>query len=460
MNRKHWLTTVIVIAVLLIAFFIFPRSNTETITISTTVSKGPFKILVYASGQLEAQNSENISVPESLRDRDIRIYEIKITDLVEEGSVVDSGDYVATLDQKAVEEVLTKAQEEMEQAFNNFEDAKMDSNLNLSNYRDQIINAKEQVEEMQIILDESKFESPAVIRKAEMDKDKALRKLEQEEKGYELKERQAVSKVERNKIELRGKESRVIKLEGVYNSLIITAPKAGMVIYGKERMGEKIKVGSTVSPFMPMIATLPDLSSMLSITYVNEIDISKVKKGQKVTLGIDAIPEKQLEGEVVSVANIGQPMPKSDAKVFEVKIRVFGNVDDLKPSMTTSNTIQTAAFQDTLFIPTEAVFENDSLQYVYVKNGGVVKQIVDLGDQNDNHILINGGLSAGDKVLLTEPENAEELEFAGMEIYLKIKERKVREEEEAKKAVEEDKKKSFKLQNKKSNGGGGMFIIG
>ena len=178
MNRKLWLTTVIVIAVLLIAYFVFSRSETESITISTTVSKGPFEILVYASGQLEAQNSENISVPESLRDRDIRIYEIKITDLVEEGSVVDSGDYVATLDQKAVEEVLTKAEEELEQAVNNFEDAKMDSNLNLSNYRDQIINAKEQVEEMQIILDESKFESPAVIRKAEMDKDKALRKLQ------------------------------------------------------------------------------------------------------------------------------------------------------------------------------------------------------------------------------------------------------------------------------------------
>ena len=413
MNKKLWLTTVIVTAVLLLAFFVFPRSENEPSQITTTVLKGPFEILVFASGQLEAQNSENITVPESLRDRDIRIYEIKITDLVEEGSVVDSGDYVATLDQKAVEEVLTKAQEELEQAFNNFEDAKMDSNLTLSNFRDQIINAEEQVEEMQIILEESKFESPAIIRKAEMNKDKALRKLEQEEKGYELKERQAISKVERNKIELRRRESRVSKLEKVYNSLVITAPKAGMVIYGKDRMREKIKVGSTVSPFMPMIATLPDLSSMLSITYVNEIDISKVAKGQKVSLGIDAIPEKRLKGEIVSVANIGQPMPKSDAKVFEVKIRVFGNVDDLKPSMTTSNIIQTATFQDTIFISSEAVFENDSLQYVYLENSKVVKQIVDLGDQNDNYILIRKGLNAGDKILLTEPVNAEELDIKG-----------------------------------------------
>lgn len=460
MNRKIWIAAFIVIAISLLAYFVFPSSKSESIEITTKVQKGSFEILVFASGQLEAQNSENISLPESLRDRDIRIYEIKITDLIEEGTVVDSGQYVATLDQKAVEEVLNTAIEELEQTFNSFEDAKMDSNLTLSNFRDQIINAKEQVEEMQIILDESKFESPAVIRKAEMDLNKAKRKLGQEVKGYELKERQAVSKVERNKIELNRKQSRVKKLKDVYNSLVITAPKDGMVIYGKDRMREKIQVGSTVRSYMPMIATLPDLSSMISITYVNEIDISKLAKGQKVSIGIDAIPEKQLEGEIVSVANIGQPMPKSDAKVFEVKIRVFGNVTDLKPAMTTSNIIQTASFSDTLFIPTEAIFENDTLQYVYLQKKKIVKQIVDLGDQNENFIIVNKGLGEADVVLLTEPINADELKLEGIEIYKEMRARKAKEEEEAKKAIEADKKKPFKPGGKKSEGNGNIFIIG
>ena len=275
-----------------------------------------------------------------------------------------------------------------------------------------------------------------------------------------LKESQDVSKVERNKSELRQRQDRVEKLKNVYNSLIIKAPKAGMVIYGKDRQREKITVGSSVSPYMPMIATLPDLTSMLSITYVNEIDISKVKRGQKVSLGIDAIPEKHLDGEVVSVANIGQPLPKSDAKVFEVKIRVFGDVSDLKPSMTTSNIIQTATFEDTLYIPAEAVFQNDSMQFVYVENSKVVKQVVDLGDQNDNYILVHKGLKEGDILLMTEPANSEDLLFKGMEIYQEIKERKAKQEEEAQKALEEEKKKPFKLQNKKSEEGSSFIIIG
>ncbi len=460
MNKKYWLALATVIILFILAFLVFRPATDESSKISTTVVRGPFEILVFASGQLEAQNSENITVPGNLRDRDVRIYEIKITDLIEEGTVVDSGDCVATLDQKAVEENLNNAEEELEQALNSFEDAKMDSNLNLSNYRDQIINARENVEEMQIILEESKYESPAIIRKAEMDLDKAIRKLEQEKKGYELKERQAISKVERNKIELRQRQDRVRKLKDVYNSLIIKAPKAGMVIYGRDRTREKITVGSSVSTYMPTIATLPDLTSMLSITYVNEIDISKVKKGQKVMLGIDAIPDKTLEGEVVTVANIGQPLPKSDAKVFEVKIRVFGDVSDLKPSMTTSNVIQTATFEDTIYIPSEAVFANDSMQFVYVENSKVVKQVVDLGDQNDNYVLVRKGLNEGDNILMTEPANSEELEIEGLEIYRQIKERKAKEEEEAKKALEEDKKKPFKLQNKKSDGGSSIIIIG
>jgi len=461
MNRRTWLIVIGVIATVFLGYLLLPASNTSSSEITTRVQKGPFEILVYSSGQIEAQNSEKIIVPKQLQDRDVRIYEINITDIIEEGTVVDSGDYVATLDQKTVEEVLNTAREELETAINEYQDAKMDSNLTLSGVRDQIINAREEVEEFQIVLDESVYESPSIIRKAEMDLDKARRKLEQENNGYALKKRQAEAKVARKRLQMEQRQTRVSKLSDIYNSLVITAPKQGMVTYSKDHSGEKIKVGSTVSPWMPEIATLPDMSAMLSLTYVNEIDISRVKKGQRVVLGIDAIPGKELEGEVVSVANIGQPMPKSDAKVFEVKIRVFGDVSDLKPAMTTSNVIYTATYQDTLFIPAEAVFENDSLQFVYLKKGKIVKQVVDLGDQNENQILLRKGLQAGDELLLTEPEDAEDLKITGLDIYQEIMQRKEAQEAEEQKKIEADKKKPYiPNNNQKGNPSGGMIIFG
>ena len=81
-------------------------------------------------------------------------------------------------------------------------------------------------------------------------------------------------------------------------------------------------------------------------------------------------PKKELKGEVFNVANIGQPMPKSDAKVFEVKIRIYGYDPLLKPAMTTSNTIVTGVYNDKLIISSEAVFSNDSVKFVFLKKKG------------------------------------------------------------------------------------------
>ncbi|NOY95404.1 MAG: HlyD family efflux transporter periplasmic adaptor subunit [Chlorobi bacterium] len=459
MKQKYLLPGIVIILLLIAAFFIVSsRSSDEGTRVSTTVQRGPFEIPVYTSGQLEAENSVQIVMPGELSSRNVRIWEINITDIVEEGTVVDSGDYIASLDFKTVEELLNTAKDELEQAFNDFEDAKMDSNLNLSNIRDQIINAREEVEEMQIILDESIYESPSIIRKAEMDLEKAKRKLEQEIRGYGLKKQQAVSRVDRKHIELRQRQTRVNDLSKVYESLRIKAPKPGMVIYAKDRFGDKIKVGSSVSQWMPTIATLPDLTSMISITYVNEIDISKIKVGQKVKIGIDALPGKILEGQVITVANIGQPLPKSDAKVFEVKVKIFGYVNNLKPAMTTSNIIQTGLFPDTLFIPTDAVFENDSMQYVFLDNGSIVKQVVDLGDENENYIMVRKGLQEGDVILLTKPGAPDDLPIKGMDVYREIKKRKGIEEKEAQKAIEEDKKKPVKLNNKPGTPGQNNII--
>jgi HlyD family secretion protein len=73
-------------------------------------------------------------------------------------------------------------------------------------------------------------------------------------------------------------------------------PKSGMVIYHREWNGSRRTVGSSISPWDLTVATLPDLSSMMSRTYVNEIDVSKVKAGQDVRIGVDAFPERQYTG--------------------------------------------------------------------------------------------------------------------------------------------------------------------
>ena len=429
MNKKKLLIILSASIALSIIIFFSLISKTGEEEILCQVKRGSIEVKVHTSGQLESENSQNILLPSVLSSQNVRVYEIKITDLIEEGSVVDSGQYIATLDHKVIEEVLTTAKLDLEAAMIVVEDAKLDSNLNLSNYRDLISNSKSDVEERKIDLAESVYESPSVIKKAEMDLAKAERKLEQDIKGLAMRQRQLNSQMARRNIDLDLKKKRVEDLTKLYDALIIKAPKPGMVIYARDRFGIKIQIGSVLTPWNPIIATLPDMTKMISETFVNEIDIAKVKVGQKATISIDAFPEKELKGEVISVANIGQPMPKSDSKVFAVNIRIFGTDHDLKPAMTTGNIIQTGIYNNKLYVPSEAIFDTDSTRFVYLKKkNNIVKQIVDIGEENEDYSIINKGVSEGDVLLLNEPEKSEDIETVGWDIYqeqlLNHKERK------------------------------------
>ncbi|WP_439183659.1 efflux RND transporter periplasmic adaptor subunit [Carboxylicivirga taeanensis] len=410
----------IVIGILIILFI--PETQSTAHLLSVKVKKGDFIAQVYSTGQLQTENSELIVLPKEMSSRNIDLYEIKVSHLVEEGTVVDSGGYVATLDHAAVEELRTKAQEELETALNAYEDAKIDTNLNLSILRDELLNGLVDLEEKQLILEQSIYESPAVKRKARLDVERSQRDLEQKQRNYKLKEKQDEYKVFRAWEKVKKRQQKVKDINELFKVLEVKAPKPGMVIYSYSQFGKKIKAGSSVSRWRPQIAELPDFSSMLSKTFINEIDISKVKVGQTVTVGVDAFPEKSFKGEVITVANIGQVIPNSDTKVFEVAIKLEGTDSDLRPAMTTSNIINTAHIRNTLSAPLECIFSNDSLSYAFVKAGksDYRKQIIEPGISNENYIQLLAGVDEQDELLMNTPDGADKKPFDGIEIYKRL----------------------------------------
>jgi hypothetical protein len=68
-------------------------------------------------------------------------------------------------------------------------------------------------------------------------------------------------------------------------------------------------------------------------------------------------------------------------------------------------------------------------------DGKNTKQIIEPGEENENFVVVRQGLTEGQQIYLTEPENAEGFALAGIEIYNDIQRKK--EEEKAKKAEEE-----------------------
>jgi RND family efflux transporter MFP subunit len=206
-------------------------------------------------------------------------------------------------------------------------------------------------------------------------------------------------------------------IQEVIQNFTVRAPAPGMVIYIKEWNGKKRTAGAQIGAWDPTVATLPDLSGMESITYVNEIDVRKVEKGQPVVITLDADPSKKLNGKVTAVANVGEQRPNADAKVFEVKVTVEKPDTTLRPGMTTGNAIETAAVKDVLFIPIEAVNSDaEGMPFVFKKAGGrVVKQEIATGAMNDDEVVVARGLEEGDEILLLPPPNRDDLDVARLE---------------------------------------------
>ncbi|HEX2968387.1 MAG TPA: HlyD family efflux transporter periplasmic adaptor subunit [Bacteroidales bacterium] len=432
--KKTVIISGVAVAVVIIAVIIIGRirSKGEVANLYVEAKQGAFDIIVTTTGELQAKNSTDIYGPEFTQSRNIRAMDIKITDLVPEGTEVKQGDYVATLDRTTFDNNLKDEYERLVTQETNLEMKILDTAVTLSNLRDNIKNLRFSVEEAQITLQQSKYEPPTTIRQAEIAKDKAERSLDQAIRGYALKVEQAKSDMRTMRNNLSEQQQRVNDLETVLKKFVITAPSDGMIIYKRDRTGTKRKVGSSISPWDNVVATLPDMSSMISKTYVNEIDVSKVKTNQKVEIVVDAFPEKQYTGVVTSVANIGEQLPSADAKVFEVVIAMNESDPILRPSMTTGNKIITKTIDNVTYIPLESVQTGaDSIPFVYLRNGD--KQIVVLGESNENHVVVEQGITAGTLIYLNTPEEPENFRLKGEELIAVIKEHeRLKKEEEAK----------------------------
>jgi HlyD family secretion protein len=407
--KKYSILFVLFVALVVILFFAFKGTGkNESMDILVTPETGTFIVDITTTGELEAKNSVKILGPTRLRD--FRIYNITINDIVPEGTIVEEGDWIANLDRSEFNTKLQDKQIEVEKAQSQYIQTQLDTALQMRQSRDELINLAYAVTEANLVLEQSAYEPPATVKQNEINLEKAMRNLQQAKENYKIKFEQNKAKMQEVAAELRKTQRELDAMLELGNAFTVYAPDGGMVIYAKGWDGKAIKAGSQVNSWDPTVATLPDLTTMVSKTYINEVDVRKIKIGQPVEIGLDAFPDKKLSGTVTSVANVGEQKPNSDAKVFEAYIEISGTDPLLKPAMTTSNRIITQEIDSTLFVPLETLHsKDDSIIYVFKKQGlKVVKQEVQVGSTNNNEAEIKLGLEPNEKIYLSIPENEEE----------------------------------------------------
>lgn len=411
-KKKIIIISAISLVLLVAAYFVFKKAPESELIVKP--KKGYFKVTVTTTGELRAKNAIDVRGPSGLER--LNIYQVKISKLIAEGTKVKAGDFIAELDRS---EIMTKIKEneiQIQKYESQFLQAKLDSNLNLSSARNDIENMKYSLEEKRLAKEQSIYEAPSVRRQAEIAYERELKAYDQAIKNYGTKVQQSIAKLSEVGADLSMEKQSISMIMQIFDQFTVKAPADGMLIYMRNWNGTRLTEGSTINTWNPIVARLPDLSIMESVTFVNEIDIQKIKVGQSVRLSLDANTNKKVWGSVVSVANIGEERKNSDSKVFEVVVRINGQDSTLLPSMTTSNEVVVEEFKDVIHVPIESLFsieqKGKKINYLIKKNGnGFVKQEVEIGAMNDSEVIIKRGISTEDEILMALPSNHDQLTF-------------------------------------------------
>lgn len=405
-NRKYILTGGLVVVVIIVTAIIYSNLPIAKSQKYYEVKKGKFEAVLSCKGEINGLVATEITAPKILGDRDLQLWQMKIIDLAQDGKNVKKGDFIIQLDASRVMSGMREEQQSLEKEMADLNNAKIDSTVTLTNMREEIKNALLDLEYNKIDLEQSVYESEAYQRKAKMIYQKAENGIAKKRRDYLLEQNKLKTRVARSAMWVERRQARIEKFQQAMVAARITAPEDGIVIFGKSWDGKKYSKDDEVSTyeFAPPIATLPDMSKVISEIYVKEIDISKIKVGDSVRVTFDALADVMIKGTINSIARVGEDHKDFDMKAFKVIIHLDNTNEGLKPAMSSNNDIILAQSENAISVPVNSVFKENDTKYVYLKdNDSIRKQLVKTGIENETAVLIEEGLKEGDLVILEPP---------------------------------------------------------
>jgi len=402
-NKKYLIGVTIAVVIGILVFILIqlkPESGKNY-----KVKRGNLEVLVNCKGEVKGEKYTEINLPEEICDQQLRIWQLKIVDVIQEGKSVKKGDYIARLDDSSIATMMRNNMQEKEKLDADLRNAVLDSTVNLSNRRENINNARLDLEYLKIDLEQSKYESEAYQRKTQMRYHKAEIDVDKLKRDYLLEKNKLKIQVGRNEARVAEYNRQIAKYQAAMAATTIRTPEDGIIMFAKDWSGKTYGKDSDINIWRPLIATLPDMSVAISETYVREIDIAKIALGDSVRITIDALPDKVFWGKVIYIATIGEDHKDFDMKAFKVMIRFERSDKEMKPGMSANNDIVVASFQDKLLVPVNAVFTRNGEKFVYLKKGGGISKLpVKVKAENEQFAVVENGIKEGDVVLLYQPE--------------------------------------------------------
>jgi hypothetical protein len=151
---------------------------------------------------------------------------------------------------------------------------------------------------------------------------------------------------------------------------------------------------------------LPDLSELEVQMALNESVVNRVSAGLKTKIRFEALPDLELDGEVVTVGQFpAQPgRDGEDVRYFLGRVKILNSVTGLTPGMSTRIDISLTRRNNVLAVPLEAIRSARGQKVCYVAHDESLEQRpVELGQETMALVEIRTGLAEGELVVLDPP---------------------------------------------------------
>ena len=181
--------------------------------------------------------------------------------------------------------------------------------------------------------------------------------------------------------------------DNLLENTVLVAPVSGVITARNYDMGDMYAMSSP-------IYTLQQITPVKMLVPISEMDYTKVSKGDKVSLTVDAIPGRTFSGSVVRVYPVIDPT----SHTFNVEVHVPNTDRAIRPGMYARVTV-TFGVNSSIVLPDTAVLkqQGSGVRTVFVLNSDntVEARIVTLGLHFDGNYEILSGLEEGETVIVT-----------------------------------------------------------
>ncbi|MBC8166161.1 MAG: efflux RND transporter periplasmic adaptor subunit [Bryobacteraceae bacterium] len=369
---------------------------------NAAVKRGEVAFTVAAKGDLQGGNSEMLAAPMAGGGA------LAITVLRESGELVKQGDVVAKFDTTEQEFRLREAQSDLAESEQQLILAKNESEAKEEEARYELVKARSELKVAELEARRNELLSRIAARQNELAVSAASDKVAQLQKDFN--DRVAAARTGITMQEAARTKARVAAETAQRNidSMTLKAKTSGYVARQQNTEGNfnwgtylpTLQVGDNVRAGMA-VAQIPDLRNWEVTARIGELDHGHLAVGQKTDITVVALPSKKFTG---TIKNMGGTTGPPWNRRFECKISLDNPTPDLRPGMSVRMTIMTQVMSSVLWLPSQALFESDGRNFVYVHNGAsFTPRDVKLVRRSESRVVVEG-LKEGELVALANPD--------------------------------------------------------